>query len=521
MKALLMYCDRDFVSVEDVPHPDRHPRADPLEQLSRHERDVVQDLELNTLVRAMAGNDPFLVAVSFKAILSGLRNEVDTIQYRQAILSDCVNNAAVVRHLYDLAVQTIEGRRKHWWGITSNYPSSILHSSIDLMQMFMVMLRKLREVAEQHADGFRSEGFRALFATLQSELSDDYFAVVRTHLTDLKFRGGVLMSAELGPRDEGTCYVLREDVDRRPPWLKRIFRKGPPAYTFHLHPRDEAGGRILSGLCDRGVNRVANALAQSADHVLSFFEILRTELAFYVGCLNLRDKLTAMNAPVCLPEPQPVAARRQRFSGLYDVCLALTMNRAVVGNEHNADNKSLVIITGANQGGKSTFLRAVGVAQLMMQSGMFVGAASFSGEICRGLFTHYKREEDATMKSGKLDEELARMSAIADAITPNSLILFNESFGATNEREGSEIARQVVRAMLERRIKVFFVTHLYDFAHSFFERHMNDALFLRAERQPDGTRTFKLIEAEPLETSYGEDLYKEVFAAEAEEAIAG
>ncbi|MER8376745.1 hypothetical protein NKH19_22355 [Mesorhizobium sp. M1338] len=64
----------------------------------------------------------------------------------------------------------------------------------------------------------------------------------------------------------------------------------------------------------------------------------------------------------------------------------------------------MVVITGANQGGKSTFLRGVGLAQLMMQCGMFVPAA-FCGSVCDGVFTHYKRGEDATMKSGKLDEE--------------------------------------------------------------------------------------------------------------------
>ena len=51
---------------------------------------------------------------------------------------------------------------------------------------------------------------------------------------------------------------------------------------------------------------------------------------------------------------------------LYDACLALTMKREVVGNELGADDKDLVIIIGANQGGKSTFLRSIGVAQLMM-----------------------------------------------------------------------------------------------------------------------------------------------------------
>jgi len=97
------------------------------------------------------------------------------------------------------------------------------------------------------------------------------------------------------------------------------------------------------------------------------------------------------------------------------------------------------------------------------------------------------------MKSGKLDEEPSRMSGIAEKIKSNSLALFNESFAATNEREGSEIARQIVSALLEKHIKVFFVTHLYEFAHSFQSRRMGNALFLRAERRADGGCTFSQI----------------------------
>jgi DNA mismatch repair ATPase MutS len=218
-----------------------------------------------------------------------------------------------------------------------------------------------------------------------------------------------------------------------------------------------------------------------------------------------------MGEPVSFPVPVAPRERRHSLQELYDVCLALTMKQKIVGNDMNADGNNLVIITGANQGGKSTFLRSIGLAQLMMQCGMFVPAESFSSNVFDGIFTHYKREEDTTMKSGKLDEELSRMSDIVDKITPNSLLLFNESFAATNEREGSEIARQIVSALLEKRLKVFFVTHLYEFAHGFLNKKTENAVFLRAERQPDGGRTFKLIEGEPLETSYGEDLYNMIF----------
>lgn len=142
---------------------------------------------------------------------------------------------------------------------------------------------------------------------------------------------------------------------------------------------------------------------------------------------------------------------------------------------------------------------------------MFVTAATFRVETCRGIVSHYKREEDAAMTSGKWDEELVRMSEIVDRVDANSIILFNESFASTNEREGSEIANQIVRALIGRNIKIVFVTHLYRFAREICGQRLSTAAFLRAERRADGSRPFKLIEAKPLETSYGEDLYKSIF----------
>jgi DNA mismatch repair ATPase MutS len=356
---------------------------------------------------------------------------------------------------------------------------------------------------------------------IKKELDDEYFAIVQDHLRELQFSAGVLISAELGKGNEGTNYMLRKSQDKKQSWMKRIFSwikriftKKPPAHTFYIHPLDVSGDRILSELKDRGMNLVANALAQSADHIDSFLNMLRIELAFYISCLNLYEQLAQMGEPISYPLPVATGERRYSFHGLYDVCLALSMKQKIVGNDVNADNKDLMIVTGANQGGKSTFLRSIGLAQLMMQCGMFAPAESFSSNVCDGLFTHFKREEDATMKSGKLDEELARMSEIVDNLTSNSMLLFNESFAATNEREGSEIARQITSALLEKRIRVFFVTHLYEFAHSFCDKKTENVICLRAERQSDGKRTFKLIEGKPLQTSYGQDLYNRVFATD-------
>ena len=496
MKAFLMFRDRDF----DLARP-----------LPWNAQALMQDLELNTLFDAMALGDKLVSDVSKNALLASL-DDLDAIHYRQDILRDALRNATVVRQMYGLATEAIERERKSWWGYFRS-PGLTLSRSIDVLQIFVDVLKRLRSLADEHAAHFQSEGFTTLFAMLQHELGDDYFARVQDHLSRLKFRRGVLISAELGQGHKGIHEVLRKPPDQRPRWFDRLFAQGPPEYTFHLHPRDESGARALSDLRDRGINLVANALAQSTDHVHSFFTMLRTELAFSIGCVNLHEQLTKKGEPTCFPLPMAPRQRRHSFRGLYDVCLSLSLDRRVVGNDVNADDKDLTIITGANQGGKSTFLRSIGVAQLMMQCGMFVPAESFEANVASGLFTHYKREEDPTMKSGKFDEELSRMSEIADHVTANALLLFNESFAATNEREGSEIARQVVTALLERRMKVFFVTHLYEFAHRCCNDRGEKAIFLRADRQPDGRRTFKLIQGEPLETTYGEDLYTKIFAS--------
>jgi hypothetical protein len=494
MKAFLLYKDQDF----NIQGP-----------LPANEQALTQDLELDTLFAAMSLGDKFLYEVARRVILTGA-DDLDTICYRQDIVRDCLKNPSIIRQIYQIPIDSIEKRQRHWLGVFSSYPAGILSGANDFMEMFLELLHRLRSIAEEHADKFESEGFRKFFAMIKKELSEEYLASIQGHLDELRFSEGVLISAELGRGNQGTHYILRKPPNKVK-WTKQIFTPKKPIYSFDIHPRDDAGARAIGEIKDIGINQVANALAQSTNHIDSFLKMLRVELAFYIGCLNLSEQLAQMGETVTFPLPVAADQRKHSFKGLYDVSLALTMKQKVVGNEVNADHKDLVIITGANQGGKSVFLRSIGIAQLMMQSGMFVPADTFTASISAGLFTHYKRKEDTSMKSGKLDEELSRMSVIVDHLSPDSMVLFNESFSATNEREGSEIARQITTALLEGHIKVFFVTHQFEFASGFYSQNMNNAIFLRADRKAGGLRTFKIIEGKPLQTSFGEDVYHKIF----------
>jgi DNA mismatch repair ATPase MutS len=523
MKAFLMFRDKDFDPEQLLARRDQAARSrgskdqrlDIEQMLPWNAEALRSDLGLDIVLNAMALGDRYLFDTAKVAILSSIA-DLDSILYRQRVLSDCLQNTQIVRDMYQLAIEAIEGERKGLWSFFQ-YPAGILRRAVEVMLMFVDILKRLRAAADQHAHKFASDGFARLFAMLREELSDEYFSAIEMHLRRLKFRHGVLISAELGEGNNGRNYILRKSHDEKGNWFTRVFSEKAPAYSFRLHPRDEAGARALSELNDRGLNLVANALAQSADHILSFFQMLRTELAFYIGGLNLHARLTQMQELTCLPMPAPIGQRKLAFSGLYDIALALSTEQKVVANDLNADGSDLFVITGANTGGKSTFLRSIGLAQLMLQAGMFVPAESFSSEVCNGIFSHFRREEDETMESGKWDEELGRMSEIVDRLQPNSILLLNESFSSTNQREGSEIAGQIVRALLEGEIKVLFVTHLSHFARNMFVQRNPRARFLRAERRPDGTRPFKLIEGDPLQTSYGEDLYRAIFGGGADE----
>ena len=519
MKAFLSYPDRDLDPTlllsrreQATYHRNKDPALDLPHALPWNHAELAQDLGLDILLDAMARGDQFLREAALIGLLGGVTDE-RTIRYRQDVFRDSLMDRAVVREMYDIAVKALQGERKHHWISIGRYPAGTLHHAVEVLEVFVASLRQLRRLADQNVVTFKSEGFLRLFRMLQAELDDPYFAAIDRHLRRLRFRGGVLVSARLGRGNKAADYTLRRPHDEDKGWLARML-KPSEGYTFHLHPRDQASARALSELRDQGVNLVANALAQSMDHISSFFQMLRTELAFYVGCLNLHEALEKLVLPTCFPEAAPAGKSLLSFSGLYDVGLGLSMKSRPVGNGLDANGMDLLIVTGANTGGKSTFLRGIGLAQLMMQAGMFVGANAFSADMRNGIFTHFKREEDAAMESGKLDEELSRMSEIVERLRPGAMLLLNESFAATNEREGSEIARQIATALVERGVKVCYVTHLHEFASHLREKKLSNCKFLRAERLPDGTRTFRIIEGDPLQTSYGVDLYEKIFGPE-------
>jgi hypothetical protein len=470
-------------------------------------RDALRrDLDLKTAANGMAGRDEVIYDTVQEMMFAPLR-DLKLLAYRHDVLRDVLAHPEETMRLYQVCLEA-DQRRARVVDWLSNYSLTVTyHGAVEYLLSFSVLLRQLRGLAAEYTPLFKSAGFSELFHSLKEELSDEYLESIRRELEGQRhLSDGVFFSAGLNEALETVDYVMH----RREKSIQdlNIFRG--QVYRLGKEANDDKDASDITVRQERAINRVTDALAQAAEYLASFFDVLRKELAFYVGGLRFTQQMGEFGMPWCIPTLTAEDTWSRSWEELYDVSLVYRNKATVVGNTLTAENKRLYIVTGANQGGKTTFLRSFGQAQLMAQCGLPVGAKAYSAP-CRGaMFTHFRQEEDRYLKSGKLDKELEWMSRIGDHLHPGDIVLFNESFASTNEREGSEIGREITEALLDCGVEVVSVSHLHMFAASFHGRQ--EVQFLRAERLESGQRTFRLLPGEPQETAYGEDIYKRVFA---------
>lgn len=469
-----------------------------------------QDLELAKIIDTMADGDAFLRTVCENTLLFPLKGPEEII-YRQDILKDCISNEPLIRNIYDIVVKCVEKERREsfWFGQTN--PELVLYESVKILRIIVDGFRQIHKALSDSMNAFTSSGFRKFLEQLNGDLNDSYLKKIEDKLESLSFPHGVSVCVGLGPGNASTGHILLGPVPHGRGVGQIIPLGREKHFTYNLPSRDEAGAQAIADIRSESVSGIVGILRESAEDVLLFLKKIREELAFYVGCLNLYRTVTESGGKLCFPVPDNSGHGGLKFEGLYELSLRISSGSEVVSNSMDATGKELIIITGANRGGKSTFLRSLGQAQLMFQCGMYVPAESYTSDLRTSLFAHFKREEDRGMTMGKLDEELARMSSIVQHLSRGSMVLFNESFSSTNTGEGSEISRNIVSALLEIGVRVFFVTHNYDFASRYQESYDSRTLFLKAERSEDGTRTYRIIEGEPSETGHSIDLYEKIF----------
>lgn len=464
----------------------------------------------------------------------------EEIIYRQEILRDCMENMEFMESLYEIA----KDMTFRWEALGkqqldkpgSREKKANLLSRIEILHLFVNTLTGIKALCRRY-DTLRSSGLTAFCRRLEEEFGEEQEERIRGILSDIIFYCDGQQEYSLKGSDSRKESISRMVLDcsveegmklgrirlEEVSTITRKLRKRRGEMTFRekvmtafaqepmLILKNVDLLEDLKQLNEQITAYIMDSFRPLMEDLKSFFEELYDQTAFYQACCNLFTRCRHSHIHLCFPE---AGGREQlHFQGLMEFCMAVYRGQKPVGNDCDGDGKKLLVVTGANQGGKSTFLRSIGIAQVMMQCGMPVCAEAYTSGIFPHLFTHFTRREDSAMNSGRLDEELGRVDGIIRHLGDGSMVLLNESFATTTEEEGSEIADDVIRAMVEAGVKVLTVTHLLAFARKMYERHLPETAFLTAQRKEDGTRTYKMIAGAPELTSFGLDLYEELIGS--------
>ena len=466
----------------------------------------------------------------------------EEVEYRQEILRDCFRKEEFVGKLYEKASRVLAdweklGKTKSHTGVRDTKAELI--TDIRVLRLLVNGMAEVKNLMLENLDGLSSRGFLNLQDRINEEFSQEAGLNLDKILRDLAFyadtdvqkapKGVYTMNKPRFQIDLGLCDGLKfsdlklESVETKvenysnPYGIKAKLQGqlGSIAPNMIALYKNTALQEDASELEYQTVSFVMACCGGVLQSFGSFFEQLRFQAGFYLGVINIKNRMKRSGMEYCFPE---VGERGTlRFEDLKEVAMGMEQGIQPVGNAGDLDGKMLTVITGANQGGKSTFLRSIGIAQIMLQSGMMVCARRYRGALYPGFFTHFTRREDSAMNSGRLDEELSRMNKIVENLKETegaAMLLLNESFATTTEKEGSVIAYDIIRALNEAGVKILTVTHLLSFAQRMYEqyREHSDSVveFLSAERKADGTRTFHMIQHAPELTSFGLDLYEEI-----------
>jgi DNA mismatch repair ATPase MutS len=207
----------------------------------------------------------------------------------------------------------------------------------------------------------------------------------------------------------------------------------------------------LDGVLNESARPIADALRRYQGRDVQWLVSLAHELAFFLGAIQLIGRLEEQGLPVCQPLVAPREERRYHVRASYNLALALRLQERangqpvrdlIVTNDTDFGPPGWVaIVTGPNQGGKTTFVQSVGLTQLLFQAGLFVPGEEATISPADAIYTLFAGEEKPERDTGRLGEEASRVSQIFGAITGDSLVLLNEIIHDPPARAGPKRGR--------------------------------------------------------------------------------
>ena len=457
------------------------------------------------------------------------------IEHRMAVFSDMLEFPQIsvtLNRLIPILTDIMELRRLEadFGDNTESYLESITE-----IELYISSISTLHSGFSEIKDQVKSDAFKTLAKRIDDLVCSEYYAELNAKLSELTNRVrdiksvtiGVNLDAQLRPSSAGVLSINPESFrsgDVIDKILRLNFKDDEYTCIANLVPfnkkQSENQRTALSLAFNSAINDVYKQSLRSWKKIVQSFVLENTdfllnlmpEIEFLVKGTNLLRALKERGLELCKPE---IITDKNVFvaNDIYNPCVALKVDDEIIANDVEfKDDIMIFVLTGPNRGGKSVITCAIGLAQAMLQLGMFVPAHSASISIADGIYTHFPTGADDTIDKGRLGEECARLRDIFQDVTNQSLVLLDESLSSTGSYEASYIAGEVLAGFSRIGCRCLFSTHLHELAAEIDNINARtapdggskiDSLVAGIE---DGKRSFKIYRMKPDGKSYARDI---------------
>ena len=217
------------------------------------------------------------------------------------------------------------------------------------------------------------------------------------------------------------------------------------------------------------------------------------EIEFYVAYQQYINRFREAGLSFCYPQITRTHDEVFDYQG-FDLALAgkLAGERAVpVCNDfHIRGPERMIVVSGPNQGGKTTFGRTFGQLHYLASLGCPVPGTQAQIFLFDQIFTHFDRGENVADLRGKLQDDLIRVHKILNAATPRSIIIMNEIFASTTLRDAILLSRKIATEIMQLGLYCVWVTFLDELA-SLGERTVSMTSTVAPDNPAE--RTYKIL----------------------------